>query len=567
MRTSSQLGTIFPEQDEPHDCHIVIVGGGTAGWMSAATLKRRVGCRVTVVESDRVPPIGVGEATIPAMVDWIENMGIDEDEFIRRTGATYKLAIRFDDWIEPSHRYWHPFGICGCSIEGVDLIHAWQRGVREGWLPNDSQYTDYSFQKELCDHGCGPRQPGMPSIAENYAFHLDAGKLAVFLREVALAEGVQHRVGDVEDAPLDEHGNIACLCLADGSPLQGNLYVDCTGFASVMIENAMNSPWEDWSEQLICDRAITFRIAGNTSQQDDGAVDVGRRALAPYTISTGMNAGWSWQIPLAENTGCGYVFSSKHISDEAAKSELCALVGADPDMVSAKTVPMRIGMRPRQWIGNCVSIGLSAGFVEPLESTGIFLVQRALDELFECLPPATPLAFHAGHFDHATFNGRMTEVYRQVRDFVLMHYVVSRRRDTPFWIDAATVDQPESLRGLLDEYVSTGRVRLPQRDPTFAEANHHFILSPAGVRAGTHEFGHPGESPAIPGVPAGQYQPVHPSVIFDSIRASHRELCAALPAHDALIQSIHGVKTTCDDRDDATHFPPKLYPPTANLLS
>ncbi|MFG0287975.1 MAG: tryptophan halogenase family protein [Rhodopirellula sp. JB044] len=567
MRAISQTNTGSVEQSEPQGCHIVIVGGGTAGWMSAATLKRRVGCRVTVVESGRVPPIGVGEATIPAMVDWIENMGIDEDEFIRRTGATYKLAIRFDAWIEPSHRYWHPFGICGCPIEGVDLIHVWQRGVREGWLPNDSQYTDYSFQKELCDHGCGPRQPGLPSIAQNYAFHLDAGKLAGFLREVALAEGVQHHIGDVEDASLDERGNIVCLRLADGSALQGNLFVDCTGFASVLIENAVDSPWEDWSKQLICDRAITIRIAGNTGQHNAGAVDVEPRVLPPYTISTGMNAGWSWQIPLAENTGCGYVFSSKHITDEAATSELCALVGADPNMVSAKTVPMKIGMRPRQWIGNCVSIGLSAGFVEPLESTGIFLVQRALDELFECLPPATPLAFHAEHFDQGTFNDRMAEVYRQVRDFVLMHYVVSRRRDTPFWIDAATVGQPESLRGLLEEYVSTGRVRLPQRDPAFAEANHHFILSPAGVRAGELAVGHPGENPAISCLPAGNHHPVHPSVIFGSIRASHRELCAALPSHDALIQSIHGVKTTCDDRDDAVNFPPELSPPTANLLS
>jgi len=497
--------------------HIVIVGGGTAGWMSAATLRRRLACRVTVVESARLPPIGVGEATIPAMVDWIENMGIDEDEFVRRTGATYKLAIRFDDWVEPKHRYWHPFGICGCPIDGADLIHAWRQGVREGWLPIDSQYTDYSFQRELGERGCGPRSPGQPSVAQNYAFHLDAGKLATFLKEVALAEGVEHLVGDVSGAELDEQGEIASLQIENWSPLRADLFVDCSGFSSVLIDRVMGSVWTDWSDQLICDSAVTLRLPRD---QDDAS------ELPAYTISTGMTSGWSWQIPLQGNVGCGYVYSSKHIGDDEARGELIRLIGGDLASAETRLVPMRIGMRSTSWIGNCVALGLSAGFVEPLESTGIFLVQRALDELVECLPDPVSPTFHSGYFDSETFNARMTDVTTQVRDFVLMHYVVSRRRDTPFWRDAGNVALPDSLTMLLEEYTATGRVRLPERDPTFAEANHHFILSPAGI--------HPGSNNRVV-----ESHPETVQRLLAEVQHQHTKIALGLPSHADLIHSIH----------------------------
>ncbi|KLU07559.1 Tryptophan halogenase [Rhodopirellula islandica] len=518
LHHDQQLGD-SPSANAPH---IVVVGGGTAGWMSAATLKRRLGCRVTVVESARVPPIGVGEATIPAIVDWIENMGIDEDDFIRRTGATYKLAIRFDNWVEPQHRYWHPFGICGSPIDGVDLIHTWQRGVRQGWIPVESKYTDYSFQRELCERGRGPRAPGQPSLAHNYAFHLDAGKLAAFLQEIAINEGVQHVVADVCGAAHDEQGNIQSLSLDGQTAVAGDLFIDCSGFASVLIEREMRSEWTDWSGQLICDRAITMRRPRNELGDDEES----SAELPPFTISTGMNSGWSWQIPLHENTGCGYVFSSAHISDEDARSELIDLVGGDGETMETRVVPMRVGMRPMSWVGNCVSIGLSAGFVEPLESTGIFLVQRALDELVECLPTTIlPGVFDKRSCDTQSFNTRMTEVYAQVRDFVLMHYVVSQRRDTAFWKEAATVALPDSLARLLEEYTRTGRVLMPQRDPTFLDVNHHYILSPAGVQPGCL----PGARDSQPGT----------AQFLEHIRSTHTEIAMRLPSHASLIDTIH----------------------------
>ncbi|MCM2372707.1 tryptophan halogenase family protein [Aporhodopirellula aestuarii] len=545
--TSRPLAGQNASNDPDRRCHVVIVGGGTAGWMSAATLKRRIGCRVTVVESARLPPIGVGEATIPAMVDWIENMGIDEDEFVRRTGATYKLAIRFDDWVEPTHRYWHPFGICGCPIDGVDLIHAWRRAVREGAVSADSRYTDYSFQRELCQHGCAPRRPGSPSMARNYAFHLDAGKLAEFLKDVAMNEGVRHQIAEVTGAELDENGNIDSLHLEGQPALEADLYVDCTGFASVLIERVMRSSWVDWSDQLICDRAVTLRLPGQDDTNATAGSDRETRRLPPYTISTGMNAGWSWQIPLAENTGCGYVYSSRHIDDETARRELISLVGADPQTTQSKIVPMRIGMRPRSWVGNCVALGLSSGFVEPLESTGIFLVQRALDELVECLPEATPSTFHSAFFDHELFNARMTDVYTQVRDFLLMHYVVSRRRDTPFWVNATSVELPESLSMLLDEYVTSGRVRLPERDPTFAEANHHFILGPAGIHPGTAAS----RQLADVAMPADAV-----ANLLHGIQSRHLDICESLPTHSVLIDSIHSSASAGNSSDDQSVRPP-----------
>ncbi|MCC9657042.1 tryptophan halogenase family protein [Rhodopirellula halodulae] len=508
---------------------IVVVGGGTAGWMSAATLKRRLKCHVTVIESDRVPSIGVGEATIPAIVDWIENMGVAEDEFIRRTGATYKLAIRFDNWVEPTHRYWHPFGICGSPIDGLDLIHTWRRGVRQGWLPADSKYTDFSFQRELCELGRGPREAGQPSLAHNYAFHLDAGKLATFLQEIAVAEGVNHIIGDVCGANLDACGDIQSLTLNEQSAVAAELFIDCSGFAGALIQKVMRSEWVDWSDQLICDRAITMRrpqvqICQGEKSHEDGPV-----VLPPYTISTGMKSGWSWQIPLHQTTGCGYVFSSAHLSDEEARDELIGLAGGDFDTTETKVVPMRVGMRPESWVGNCVSIGLSAGFVEPLESTGIFLVQRALDEFVECLPTTGNNLSFVDSCDTRSFNQRMTEVYHQVRDFVLMHYVVSRRRDTPFWREAATVLIPESLQLLLEEYTSTGRVRLPERDPTFLDVNHHYILSPAGI--------HPGRVPGHPEPDTARTQ--QQAAFLQHIQSTHTDIASKLPSHRSLMDAIH----------------------------
>ncbi|WP_146576205.1 tryptophan halogenase family protein [Neorhodopirellula pilleata] len=493
--------------DRAGDCHIGIVGGGTAGWMSAATLKRRLGCRVTVVESSQIPSIGVGEATIPAMIDWLHNMGIDEDEFMRRTGATFKLGIRFDDWVEPQHRYWHPFGNCGGTIDGLDLVHHWNHAKQAGWIAPSVAYTDFSLQTRMCEQARGPRDQTGRCVLDNYAYHLDAGRLAVFLREIALAEGVEHRVGDVVGARCDRDGNLNEVFVENQASLVADLYIDCSGFASVLIDRAMHSGWTDWSSQLLCDRAVVCRKRPDFDSTSP---------LRPYTISTGMNAGWSWQIPLQENTGCGYVYSSAHIGDDDARQELSRLIGVDEDDTDFRTLGMRVGMRPNGWVGNCVAIGLSSGFIEPLESTGIFLVQRALDELVEC-----------GRAE--LFNARMNEVYCQTRDFVLMHYVVSRRRDTAFWRDAATVELPSSLARLLEVYQREGHVLLPDHAPTFAEANHHFILTPAGITPGRRFANCDMSQPEMREVT---------TEILESVVQQHHQLVAKFASHRRCLELI-----------------------------
>ncbi len=457
----SQQNQIGPSGNR-HLGHIAIIGGGTAGWMAAATLRRRLGCRVTLIESSTLPTIGVGEATIPSLIDWVENMGIDEDEFLRRTGGTYKLAIRFDNWVTKHHHYWHPFGICGARLDGVDLIHFWQRGLLEGWLDQGTSYTDFSLQRELCKSHRAPRDRDSLRVVSNYAFHLDAGKLAQFLRETAIEDGVVHRVGDVAGATLDSDGAITAVQVTDQPSLVAELYVDCSGFRSVLIEKSLRVKWVDWSSQLLCDRAVVTR-ADHTD-----------RGVLPYTISTGLSAGWAWQIPLQDNIGVGYVYSSQHASAEEARLELLRHAGLSEEKTT-RELSMRIGRREKCWLGNCVAIGLSAGFIEPLESTGIFLVQRALDDLVDCLPVRL--------YEQAAieqFNDRMRIAYEEIRDFVLLHYIVSNRDDTSFWREARGVALPDSLETSLASYESLGKFSVPRGEPVFVEANHHFIMSGAG---------------------------------------------------------------------------------------
>ena len=493
--------------------HIGIVGGGTAGWMAAATLKRRLGCDVTLVESDRVPGVGVGEATIPAMVDWIENMRIDEDEFLRKCGGTYKLAIRFDNWVTPQHRYWHPFGICGLRIDGVDLVHFWKQAIREGWLSPETQYTDFSLQKQLCETLRSPRRLGSPASCANYAFHVDAARFAEYLRELATSEGVAHRIGEVSDVVLGDNGDIRSVHIDHQPPLEADLYLDCSGFSSLLIEKGLGVAWVDWSNQLLCDRAVAVRMPAE------------KQTVAPYTISTGLDAGWSWQIPLRDVTGYGYVYSSRHLDSDSARRELLQHIGAPESAVSARELKMRIGRRERCWERNCVSIGLSSGFVEPLESTGIFLIQRALDELVDCLPcDASP------SFDDARFNRRMQAAYEEIRDFVLLHYIVSQRADTAFWHDATRVSLPDSLVASIEAYRHRGEVELDGETAVFAEANHHFIMLGAGIQPATSAKHRDVMS---------RFDAMQVKKLLQQTWLQHSTIAESLPSHRCIIDAIH----------------------------
>ncbi len=485
--------------------NIVIVGGGTAGWMAAAYLKRRLRTSVTLIESPSIPTVGVGEATIPALLDFLRGMRIDETEFMRRCHATYKLAIRFEDWLSPGHRYWHPFGLCGGRINGLDLFHYWFQNRVAG--TTNRRYVDYSLQADLCESDKAHRHATGQSVVENYAFHLDSAAFATFLQETAVADGVHRIVDDVVDVRRNERGQIENVVTASGQQLTADFYIDCTGFRGLLIEQCLDDPWVDWSSQLLCDRAVV------THQPPS-------RTMPPYTRAVALSAGWMWQIPLSSRVGCGYVYSSRHISDDDATRELRRFAGRDAE-TDVRQLSMRVGRRQNFWVGNCLSLGLSAGFVEPLESTGIFLIQRGLEEFVECYPGGVlnePLA--------KLYNRRLSDAYDEVRDFVLLHYLVTRRSES-FWQDSRNVEVSSALAERLALYRETGFLLEADRNPVFRETNYfHVLLGGDCLPERCH--------PRVTLMPT-------PTVadLLNRIRRQNQNAVRQLPRHDDLLDEIH----------------------------
>jgi len=491
---------------------LVIVGGGTAGWMAAIYLNRymrRLNGKVVLVESPTLGTIGVGEATIPSLVNFVRLLNLDEKEFMRRCSATYKLGIKFDDWTKDGTSYWHPFGACGGRVNGLDLFHFWlKRRLEAG---SKLAYSDYSIQALLGEAEKSPWLYGSSSrIAEtgSYAYHLDASALGDYLREIATGEGVQHLFGTVQDVALDDSGNIASLDVGGGRTMQGDLFLDATGFRGRLIEQALGDPWIDWSKFMLCDSAVAMPLPRGDR-------------FPPYTLSKAMPAGWMWRIPLSSRTGNGYVYSSAHLSSDAAVAALIAQSGlrnargADPRLLS-----IRLGRRTNFWLRNCVSVGLASGFVEPLESTGIHLIQRAIMLLVEYLPDRS-----LNDSLRRAYNARMSAVYDEVRDFILLHYILTERAE-PFWRDARNVTLPDSLRECLALYDETGRLE-GQRLQLFPETSYFFILSGNG-RLPRRQIA---EAEAAK---AGEVWQV-----LDRIREENREFAARMPAHAAYLAELH----------------------------
>ncbi len=496
---------------------ILIVGGGTAGWMSAAYLSRFMAgsdCTITLLESPEVGTIGVGEATIPSLVKFVRTLQLDEDEFLRRCHATYKLGIQFIDWIEKDYAYWHPFGVVGAVVKGVDLFHYWLIARRAGH--DAGPYTSYSLQAQLAEAGLAPRplQGSSPIIERGaYAYHLDAGALAEYLQEIATAAGVRHVVDHVQHVPLDERGFIDRVTTAGGGELSADLYLDCTGFKALLIEQALGDQYVDWSRQLLCDRAVVTQLP-----RDD--------ATQPFTRSTALDAGWVWRIPLDNRVGCGYVYSSSHVDEETAARELldyaAGLAGA---ALEPRLLKMRVGRRNDFWVKNCVSVGLASGFIEPLESTGIFFIQRSLELLTEYLPDRS---FH--HALSETYNRRMSAIYDDVRDFIVLHYLLNRRDDKPFWRDSRSITVPDSLRARLELYDEIGIVE-PVRSTPFRETSWYCIL--AGGRRLPRRSLPPIYFPEMQGI----------LDLLAKVKKQNAMLAATLPSHQALMDQVHRSRT------------------------
>lgn len=449
---------------------ICIVGGGTAGWMTAAPLAQRLArradapCEVILVESPEIGTIGVGEATLPTIRYYNAALGLDADDFVRQTKASYKLGIEFKDWGHVGNRFFHGFGDFGPSLGKQPAYMFWLRMAAEfnkmpaleNWSVSSMMARKNKFVPP------NDRTPSPVLDTYSYGYHFDAGLYANYLRDYALARGAQRIEGmvvEVEQHPAN--GFITAVKLRDGRRIEGDLFVDCSGFRGLLIEGALTAGYEDWSEQLPCNSALAVPCAS--------AAD-----LTPYTRSTAKEAGWTWRIPLQHRTGNGHVYSNAFTSDERAREVLLdSLDGAALD--EPRQLRFVTGRRKKSWIKNCVAVGLSAGFVEPLESTSIHLIETAVGKLVELFPDRECRPELADEFNRA-----MGVRYESVRDFIVLHYKLTKREDSEFWRYCASMPIPDSLSHQIELFRETGRVTILDRDG-FAEPSFVAMLMGLGV--------------------------------------------------------------------------------------
>ena len=427
---------------------IVIVGGGTAGWMAAAPLSQRLprqgpmGCEIVLVESPEIATVGVGEATIPPIRWYNRSLGLDEAEFTRRTQGTYKLGIEFRHWGRVGHRFFHGFGDFGPEIEGRSPYWHWLRlNARDPGFPN---YEDWSTSSVMARHmKFTPPQEGGPKSAHNayaFAYQFDAWLYAGYLREYAMARGVQRELGMIVDVELrPEDGFVAAVRLADGRRIEGDLFIDCSGFRGLLIEGALKAGYEDWRHWLPCDRAL--------------AVSSERTApLRPYTSSTAHAPGWQWTIPLQHRTGSGLVYHSDSIGDDEASALLLDNLEGKPQG-TPKPLRFVTGRRKRAWVKNVVAVGLAGGFLEPLESTSIHLIMDGVGRLLQYFPDRD---FHPSLA--AEYNRRQEIQYQAIRDFIVLHYHLTERDDSELWRYCRNMQLPDTLAHQIELFRATGHV-------------------------------------------------------------------------------------------------------------
>jgi tryptophan halogenase len=450
---------------------VVIVGGGTAGWMSAAGIRRRLETTdysVTLIESDDIGTVGVGEATLPHIKIFNDMLGVDEAQFMRATRATFKLGIQFCDWDQPGGSYIHPFGAFGEPWGGVEFQHHWLRSQREGHQRFPLEDFSYSVVGARNNAFEFPNEDSKSIRSTySYAYHFDAGLYAAYLRSWAMERGVRRIEGQVCD--VSRHpttGDLTELTLKSGEHVAGDLFIDCSGFRSLLLGNVVGVAWQDWTHWLPCDRALAVPC------QRVGA-------LTPYTRSTARPAGWIWRIPLQHRTGNGYIFSSRFINDgEARDTLLSALDGAAQG--EPRLLRFSPGRRERAWSGNCVAIGLASGFLEPLESTSIYLIQSAVTDLINLMPRPRSTGVDARLVNE--FN-RLNEMqYERIRDFLILHYTANRRVGEPLWDYARSMPLPDSLVHKLELFRS--RAALPSHQyGLFARDSWLAVLVGQGIAA------------------------------------------------------------------------------------
>ncbi|MEU8197958.1 tryptophan halogenase family protein [Microbispora amethystogenes] len=445
---------------------VVILGGGTAGWMTASYLRAAFGdsVDVTVVESRRIGTIGVGEATFSTVRHFFDFLGLDEADWMPACNGTYKLAVRLENWRAPGDYFYHPFERMRI-VDGVPLTDWWQRLGGSGRFDRDCFLIPW-----LCDANASPRHldgrlfeqdfaedPDRPlyrtTLAEQntqfpYAYHFDASLLADFLTQYAVKRGAVQVVDDVVDVRLDERGWIDHLVTREHGDVRADLYVDCSGFRSRLLGQALDEPFISFQDSLPNDRAVALRVP----------VDIEERGIRPCTTATAQEAGWIWTIPLFDRIGTGYVYASDYCEPDEAERVLREFVGPAAKDMEANHIRMRIGRSARAWVNNCVGIGLSAGFVEPLQSTGIFLIQHAIEQMVRYFPgPDMDPALRE------SYNASTARAIEGVREFLILHYRGAARADNDYWRDAKKRAVPDDMAMRLNQWQS----KLPDRDTTY----------------------------------------------------------------------------------------------------
>lgn len=421
---------------------VVIAGGGTAGWMAAASISQLLkgSLEVTLVESDNIGIIGVGEATIPPIRTLHKLLGIDEKAFLKETQATFKLGIQFENWGQQGDSYVHSFGMTGRECWAGEFHHFWLRGQREGMKHPFGAYC-VEHEAALADKfGYSAQMP------MNFAYHLDATQYGQFLRKMAEKNGVKRVEGIIDSVQKSpENGFITSLKLKDGQQVNGDFFIDCTGFRGLLIEQALHTGYEDWSHFLPCDSAVAVQT---------GSV----REPRPYTRAIAHDAGWQWQIPLQHRVGNGLVYCQRYLNDEDAKQRLLSQIEGDP-ITEPRVIKFTPGKRRQGWNKNCVALGLASGFIEPLESTSIHLIMTAIVRLMRLFPfeGVTLAAINE-------YNNKFNSEMQCILDFIVMHYCVTERDDSPFWQHCRSMEIPDSLRHKLDLFKDTGLVFLDDGD-------------------------------------------------------------------------------------------------------
>ena len=445
--------------------NVVVVGGGTAGWTAAASIARLIGVNlnVTLVESDAIGTVGVGEATIPPFRTLHRLLKIDEAEFLSRVQGTIKLGIQFENWRQVGHDYIHSFGFTGQGCWAAGFQHFWLKAKALGFAEDYGRYAPELMAAKAGRFGL-LQQDGL-----SYAYHLDATSYAKYLRELAEKDGVTRVEGKIVEVRQAESGDISEVVLDSGKAVKGDLFIDCSGFRGLLIEQALKTGWEDWGHWLRSDRAVALQTESVAPPP-------------PYTRATARSCGWQWKIPLQNRVGNGLVYSSAFLSEDEATKLLLDNVEGRP-ITEPRTLRFRTGRRLRQWNRNCVALGLASGFLEPLESTSIHLIQNSIIRLIKLFPSGES---YQAEIDQ--FNREVKTEIEYIRDFIILHYHLTQRADTPYWDDCQKMTVPETLSHKLQLFGSGGKI-FRDNNELFSETSWIAVMVGQGlVPAAYHPF-------------------------------------------------------------------------------